>query len=298
MSTTLRELKNRINAAKNIQQITRAMKLISAAKMRKLEGLARNFRRYLEVLQLALETLPVESLKRSILINPEENGEVSDKPVGLMILTADRGLCGAFNNNIINTAMKRLRDLGEDNAILITVGRKACNAFKAYRPVISVDRVPDYPSYDFSTELASQLGELYRTGRVARIEAVAPRYISTTRYEVRNQTILPLQLELDTEGKGRREQTLQRVELIEPSTDYVSETLVAMIFRAKVHSLLLELKATEYGARLAAMTNATENAENLIRELRLLFFKKRQEQITRELMDIVEASEGLKARLS
>ena len=122
---------------------------------------------------------------------------------------------------------------------------------------------------------------------MGEVLSIAPRYVSTTRYEVRVEPLLPLNLKPSHEG-------IADVTVFEPSAEAVMERLVYLLFRAKVHELLLELKTTEYGARLLAMSNATENADNLIKELRLTFFKKRQEQITKELMDIVEAAEGLK----
>ncbi len=295
MSSTLKELKNRINAAKNIQQITRAMKLIAAAKIRKLEAMSRTYKNYLshieEVKRIIGSFEEVPEALRNLLIPPNPKA-----PKTLVLFTADRGLCGAFNTNLIDLATQELEKLNytEIEVLLYAIGRKAdhflsklASRYPNLRLVGSVERVHDYPSLQLALRISSELINLFTKGETSEIRLVRPKFISVTKHLPAVDKFLPIGLESrTTSNKG--------FILCEPSPEEVLRELVEIYLRGEIYGALIDLKASEFGARLVAMTNATENAANLIKELMLQFFKKRQELITKELMDIVEAAEGLK----
>ena len=313
MSMTLKELKNRISAAKNIQQITRAMKLIAAAKMRKLESQIRVYREFLREITLLMEEVlrNLDDERVNALISHLRKPKDPSAPPLLVLFTADRGLCGAFNSNLIDKAFKRIDELlrTHDRVSLFPIGRKGEHSLsklasrdKRLKVIDSITKVPDYPPLKLGERITQHLKSLFLNGEVSKIELVRPKYLKTIKSAPVLEVYLPLGEELMADLPSGEVKTLPRTDVtevlrrgvIEPSLEEVLVRLTEMFLNSKIYGSLLELKVSEFSARLVAMTNATENAENLIKELMLQFFKKRQELITKELMDIVEAAEGLK----
>jgi F-type H+-transporting ATPase subunit gamma len=291
MSMALKELKNRIKAADNIKQITRAMKLIASVKIKKIQRAFLPFREYIKDLQKIVSVLLRNTDFRLNLGNLDILKEKQGDKIGLIVVTSDKGLCGAFNTNIFNYFEKKYLNLKE-KLIVIPVGKKGVNYFskRGYNLFATFDKVGDIPSFDFIKRLRYEIFNLYE--RVSGIEVIYTKYYSPSKFLPISIKLLPFDVSL-IDIKEEKSDNVDHF-IFEPSLDDIGQEIFEIYVNSLIYQLILDSKLSEFSARLMAMNTATENAENLIKDLKLLFFKKRQESITKELLEIVAGVEALK----
>jgi F-type H+-transporting ATPase subunit gamma len=291
MSMALKELKNRIKAADNIKQITRAMKLIASVKIKKIQRAFLPFREYIKDLQKIVSVLLRNTDFRLNLGNLDILKEKQGDKIGLIVATSDKGLCGAFNTNIFNYFEKKYLNLKE-KLIIIPVGKKAVSYFsrRGYNLFATFDKVGDIPSFDFIKRLRYEIFNLHE--RVSGIEVIYTKYYSPSKFLPISIKLLPFDVSL-IDIKEEKSDNVDHF-IFEPSLDDIGQEIFEIYVNSLIYQLILDSKLSEFSARLMAMNTATENAENLIKDLKLLFFKKRQESITKELLEIVAGVEALK----
>lgn len=281
---SMRDLKRRIRSIKSTQHITRAMKMVAAAKLRKAQSQVTAARPYTvkleEVIGRLIGTVDPESQP---LAAPREV-----KKVGYVLFTADRGLAGGYNANLIRLADERLRSERRASA-LVAVGRKGRDFFRRrqvemVRSFIDLGDVPDLTQ---ARELARQLMDLYLAGTVDELHLVYSRFYSAIRYVLQVEQLLPI-----TSREG--EAAAAGEYIYEPSPEIVLQSLLPRYCEIKVYQTLLEAKASEHGARMTAMDSATKNAGEMIDKLTLSFNRARQAAITREIVEVVAGADALK----
>ena len=272
---TLKQIQKRIAAVKSTQQITKAMKMVAAAKFRKAQEAvikARPFSREL-----------MSTLGRLAAIHTEVQED-------LFVLTSDRGLCGSFNSNVLRAVEHYLLDHQDRSGsiFLSTIGKKGNRYFKRQKVNIRQDVLDllNKPIYSHAVELAEDLAERYTSGEVDRVTLVYNEFRSAVQQIVVFKTLLPL----EPPEAGEGDEFVDYV--YEPDKNTLLDRIVRRFLANQLFMNILESVASEHGARMTAMENATENATEMIQDLTLIYNKARQASITRELMDIVGGAEA------
>jgi F-type H+-transporting ATPase subunit gamma len=298
---SLRDIRKRIASVRSTRQITKAMKMVAAAKLRRAQENILANRPYaakmLEVLRsLAARTSPDA---HPLLYRRDP------KRIELVVLTSDRGLCGAFNMNLIQRAERFLAEekAGAESLSLSFIGRKGRDYFRKKKVTIRQEYVNLYGKVDYA--LASRIGQdlvqSYVEERVDAIYLLYSEFKSAIQQRVVLEKILPLAADLLKEaGKGK--ETPPAGAGVAASVDYIYEPseveilgkILPMYVEVQVYRALLESVASEFGARMTAMENATQNAGEMIDKLTLIYNKARQAAITKELIEIVSGAEALK----
>jgi F-type H+-transporting ATPase subunit gamma len=293
-----RDVKDRIDSVKNIRQITRAMEMVSAARLRRAEERIRALRPYADALRRmtrqaaeAAENIP----NIPILAEREEQNTV-----GLLLVTGDRGLAGAFNAQILRAGVKAARDHQEDgqDVVWYASGRRGVSSltFRGYTVTGTYTGFTDRPAFADAREIASDLMSAYVDKKVDRVEIFYNGYISPLSQEVRQETLLPLQqasiLGADDEEEAEETGHHALVEY-EPDPEEILQRLVPDYVEISVYRALLESTASEHGARMTAMRSASDNAGELIDDLTLEMNRARQAEITQEIMEVVAGAEAL-----
>lgn len=293
---TLRDIKRRIASVKSTQQITRAMKLVAAAKLRRAQERVTEARPYCRIMDEMVSDLALRSPRET---HPLLRGPVSDGNDGttsklLLVITGDRGLCGAFNSNIIRRSLDLLRadqDNPDVSLALVVVGRKARDFYRRRGQVaIRSEYINFFDKLAFShaAQIGQDVAAAYSGGEVDRVQLVYNEFRSAASQRVVVETLLPVE---SAAGSG---ETAGAEYLFEPSPEAILESLLPRHVEMQVYRALMESLAAEYGARMAAMDNATKNASEMIDLLTIQFNKARQERITKELLEIVSGAEALR----
>lgn len=297
MSGQLKEIRGRISSVKNTQKITKAMKMVSAAKLRKAQNAIVEMRPYADRLNKML---------KNILSNIEGDASSSfgvERPIEntcLVIITSDRGLCGAFNTNILKKASavagnqyKSSREAGK--MTVIPIGKKAVDFAK--RRFTESKIVEDYASlnnnlvWDEVVQVPNRLMEEFKTGVYDHITVCYSKFKNAAMQENMAVQYLPVEkVEVKEEGDVKDKKADY---LFEPSKETLLENLVPSILQTTFQKFLFDNRAGEHGARMTAMDKATENAEELMGELKIFYNKARQEAITKELSEIVGGAAAL-----
>lgn len=290
---TLRDIRRRIVAIKNTSQITSAMRMVAAAKLRKAQNAIIAARPYAAKVAEILQNLA--QAERYSFVHPffEERPEVRN--VLLIVVASDRGLCGAFNSNVLKAAQYYIeRKLGEEfpksRIHIIAVGKRAVQFFQRRRDNL-VLALPDvFGRLDFSTvlQIAPYVADGFVSGQYDRVFVVYNEFRSILRQEVRRKQVLPI----ETAPTHQRHETGDYI--YEPSRAEILEALLPQYVNLQIWSALLESHAAEHAARMVAMDNATTNARDLIASLQLEYNKARQAAITKEMLEIVGGAEALR----
>ncbi|NVI97251.1 MULTISPECIES: ATP synthase F1 subunit gamma [unclassified Myxococcus] len=292
---SLRDIRKRIRSVKNTRQITKAMKMVSAAKLRKAQDGILAARPYATMLDQIIADLSAragaESLSHPLLTARPV------KRVELVLLTSDRGLAGGFNSNVIRRANRFLYENTNLESIrLSTVGRKGNDFFRNRGQNIRKDFGGLYQrlNYRAAADVAEELVASYINGEVDAVHIVYNEFVSAIAQTVKVAQLLPLQT-LGTPGQAPTEGSTALVDFkYEPDRQAVLDRLVPQAVNIKLYRALLESVASEHGARMSAMENATSNATDMIGSLTLTYNRTRQAVITKELMEIVSGAEALK----
>jgi F-type H+-transporting ATPase subunit gamma len=284
---TLRAMRARIRAAKNIQQITRAMKLVSAARLRRAQDRVLAARPYAQRMHEVLQELG-------------RAGELPDHPllqkreprtVGFVLATSDRGLCGSYNMNLIRTQQNAIRDMGltPEQVKLICVGRRGYQFFsKRGYPIALYRSMPTSGAgLDDARVVADAVQQMFVSGEVDRVYLIYSQFINPV---TQRPTVLPL---LPIEPPAGDERTHYDF-VFEPSAEELLARLLPRYLLTQVLQALLEASASEHGARMTAMSMASDNAGKMIQELTLTMNRLRQAVITKEIAEVVSGAEALK----
>jgi F-type H+-transporting ATPase subunit gamma len=295
----LKEVRVRIASVISTQQITKAMKMVSASKLRRAQGAIQQIRPYAEGLQNMVGRL-VSGLEGSAAEMPLTSVR-EIKRVGVVLLTSDKGLCGGFNSNLIKTARRFIQDLPADQqATLIPVGRKGVDFFK--RSGLPQDlRFKDLMlkiRYQATAEMAEQLSKAFVQGEYDQVVVVYSEFKNPVVQYFRVMPWLPLQAEPPSassssspSGAGAGQGAADY--LYEPGREQIVQDLLPFSLAIDLHKAMLDTQASEHGARMTAMDKATENAGDLLRELRLQYNRARQAAITTEITEIVGGAAAL-----
>jgi len=283
---TLRDIRRRIRAVQSTQKITRAMKLVAAAKLRRAEERIREARPYARKMSELLGSLALRTSADSHpLLARRERGRR-----GIVIITADKGLCGAFNSNILRRSLEFIRQSEEARLSLVVVGRKARDHYRRRPWTIKSEMVGffDRLAYAHAAELSKGLIEAYLMEETDEVHLIYNEFRSVAVQRVVREQLLPI-----TPAPAPAAAALADY-LYEPSADSILADLLPRHVRTQVYRALMESLAAEHGARMTAMEAATKNAAEMIDLLTIHYNKARQERITKELLDIVGGAEALR----
>lgn len=288
---TLRDIKRKIDAVKKTSQITKAMNMVAAAKLRGAQQNMERFNPYAVKFTEVIRRLAagVEEVGSYALLARRE--EV--KKIEVVLITADRGLCGSFNNNLITMAEKFVQAKQAEglDVSITTVGRKGGDYFRRRRYDVRkrLMGLLNKPSYDDASSLGLELVEMFENGTVDEVYVVYPSFVSIVKQLPTLVNILPIVPEVDEGEEGAR-----REYLFEPSHQELLTDLLPNYVHIQLLGYFYQSAVGEHAARMAAMENATSNCKELVKSLTLTYNKARQAGITKELMDIVGGAEALK----
>jgi F-type H+-transporting ATPase subunit gamma len=287
---TLQDIRRKIGAVKKTQQITKAMNMVSAAKLRGAQQRMEGFRPYAGAFVKMLGNMAGR-------VEPEihpffQQAEPVER-VGLVLMTADRGLCGSFNVNLINTAVKFIREkeAAGIEISLICVGRKGRDFFRRRKREMLAQYVDVWNKFDFSNAVtvAREIMSAFLTGGVQEVHLIHANFVNIAIQRPKLVQLLPIQ-----PGEAEQEEGASTEYLFEPPMEQFLEYLLPKYINVQVYHGFLENSASEYAARMTAMDNAQSNCKEMINTLTIVMNKARQAAITRELMDIVGGAEALK----
>ena len=303
MPKSQRDVRNRIGAVKNIQKIARALELVAAARLRRAEQRIEALRPYANAIRRMTRQAAEAAGHVPSLPILEEHESVSN--VGLLLIAGDRGLAGAFNSNIVRAgvAAGREHDAGGRTPVYFASGRRPATSltFRGLDLVESFTGFTDRPSYADARRIADRLMAAYVDGEVDQVEIFYNGYISPVSQVVRRETLLPLQRatvleeESDSDGADSSDKQSDPRALVEyePEPEEILKRLVPDYVEISIYRALLESTASEHGARMTAMHNASDNASDLIKTLTLEMNRARQAEITQEILEVVAGAEGL-----
>jgi F-type H+-transporting ATPase subunit gamma len=298
MSGQLKEVRERIKSVKSTQQITKAMKMVSAAKLRKAQQAIVQMRPYADRL---------DKMLKNILSNLEGNAETSfgvDRDVdsvGFIVVTSNKGLCGAFNSNVIKSAVaiieKHYRDLYEEGKLtILPIGKKGYEYFKKTYPKANIitDHIELVTDLTFENveKAALKMMNGFTNHTYDRVYVSYGRFRNAAVQFPETVQFLPV---AKMEAKESEDKGLKADYIFEPDKQKLLEDLIPSILKTTVQKFVLDTHASEHGARMTAMDNATENAEELLKDLKISYNKARQEAITKELAEIVGGAAALES---
>lgn len=275
----LRDIKARIDSTKKTMQITKAMEMVSAAKLNRAEQNAKSFGPYVDKIQEVVGSIASGSsnAKHSMLLTRPV------KKTGYFVVTADRGLAGAYNSNILRHVYRTIqeRHKSPDEYALIVIGKVGVNFFKSRKMSIldSITGVADQPSFAEIKAIASKAVGLYADGTFDELYMYYNHFVSAIQSDLTEKKLLPLTDIAATKSNASYE--------YEPSEDEILEVLLPQYAESLIYGALLDAKAAEHASRMTAMKNATDNANELIGQLTLSYNRERQAAITQEITEIV-----------
>jgi F-type H+-transporting ATPase subunit gamma len=295
-----KDLKSRIASVKNIQKITRAMEMVAAARLRRAEQRIEHLRPYASAIRRMTRQAAEASgnLPRLPIL---QQHDPADK-VGLLLVTGDRGLAGAFNSQILRAGLRAAAELQQEGRSVswYASGRRGVSSltFRSLDLVGSYVGFTDRPAYANAREIGEDLMSAYIDGKLDRVDIFYNGYISPLTQEVRHETLLPLQAaSILDEGEGEEDPGDHPVHSAlveyEPDPEDILRRLIPDYVEISLFRALLESTASEHGARMTAMRSASENAGDLIESLTLQANRARQAEITQEIMEVVAGAEAL-----
>jgi len=290
----LKEVRIRIASVKSTQQITSAMKMVAASKLRKAQNAILKMRPYAAKLKDILQNLSSSLDSGDVNLYAQKR---NPEKVLLVVITSNRGLCGAFNTNILRTAVQHMQNdfstqFKAGNVSVLTIGRKATEYFnkRGIKVVSSHDSVFDSLTYENVSAIASSVMESYVNKEFDRVDIIYNQFKNAAVQRVVVEQFLPIEEPAKTEVV-----TKSNTEYIFlPSKEEIVEELIPKSLKIQFYKSILDSYASEHGARMTAMHQATDNAGDLIKQLNLAYNKARQAAITKEILEIVSGAEALK----
>ncbi|MEI7524312.1 MAG: ATP synthase F1 subunit gamma [Mariniphaga sp.] len=293
----LKDIRTRIASVKSTQQVTSAMKMVSAAKLRKAQDAIIQMRPYAEKLN---EILTSVSSNLSSDVENKYAGRKTEGRILIIAITSNRGLCGGFNSNVV----KRVSELvsttfreqaGRKKVDVIAVGKKAVDGLKSKGIIVTNSYLDIYEKLSFLTagEIAQSLMESYSAGDYDRIELVYNQFKNAAVQNLVNEQFLPVNVSVKDTKASKKASNISY--LFEPSMQEIVVTIIPQSLKIQFYKALLDSVAAEHGARMTAMHKATDNAFDLIKELKLNYNKARQASITNEILEIVSGANAMKS---
>jgi len=291
---TLRAIQRRIKSVRNISQVTRAMEMVSASKMRRAQQATLASRAYAEKSWEVLRYVAAQP-GRGKMLHPllEERAQI--KNITLVLITSDRGLCGAYNMNIIRPALDFMNKHSERNAVrLITIGRRGRDiAARLGKDIIAeFTGLSEKPSILDVGPIAKIAIDEFTTGRADQVHIAYTDFVNVVVQKPTIKQLLPLH------APQEKTQGLSAVYLYEPDPETILASVLPRFTELQIYQAILEANASEHSARMVAMRNATDSAQELIGDLSLAYNKARQWNITKEILDIVGGAEALRQTLA
>ena len=299
----LKDIKSRISSVQNTKKITKAMKMVAAAKVKKAESTVKAARPFAEELMVLFRKMLATvneftttglKVERGLDNYPELLKKREVKTEGLLVITSNKGLAGAYNANIIKAALKRVKENAEQgiNTVIYPVGQKAVSGFKHkagnYELRKGYISIANDPTATGANIIAEDIAEDFVSGKIDRIDIITTHFNNMMSYSVQEWEILPVQIE-----KAEKHEVDPVMEF-EPSPHSVLQQLVPMYISNSIYQALLEANASELASRMTAMSAASNNAEEMITPLTVDYNKAGQAAITQELVEIVSGAQGVK----
>ncbi len=293
---SVQDLKRRVRSVKNTRKITKAMELVASARLRRAQTRIEAMRPYAETMRELIAGVGRASSSVRGLPLLQQREEV--KTVAIVPLTGDRGLAGPFNAQILRRAFALERELrGEGmNVRFVAVGKKGRStlAFRRYEVAAEFVGFTDRPGYSDAQAIAHSVAELFTEGEVDRVILIYNAYVSPLVQRVTEQDLLPISADiLETNEEERRDDALRGDFIFEPEPEEILARLLPVYVETQIYRALLESAASEQGARMTAMRNASKNAGELIDALTLQMNRARQAEITQEILEVVGGAEAL-----
>ncbi len=288
----LKEVRTRIASVSSTQQITSAMKMVSAAKFRRAQMAILGMRPYASQLESIIANINVDDGKSTPF-----HQERTPNSVLLVVVTSNKGLCGGFNANVVKQATSRVeyyRQQQCSHLSIITIGKKATEAFSKQKGLVeeSHDDLLDNATFDNVHELSHQILHRFVQRQYDRVEVVYNQFKNSITQVLTTEQFLPIVP--DSLPKGAKDAHANNDFIYEPNKEEILRNLVPFMLNTRFYRIILDSLAAEHGARMSAMQSATDNANELLKELRLTYNKARQAAITNEIIEIVSGSEALK----
>lgn len=287
----LKEVRNRITSVGSTMQITSAMKMVSASKLRRAQNAVIALRPYSALLSRVIGNLM------------DDNTELQESPYGrnkkmdnvlLVVLTSNKGLCGGFNANVIKEAHKRIREIqAQDKYIkvdILSFGRKSSEFFskdKGCEVLKCDDSIWDKLTFENVNIIAEEIMELFVLGKYDKVEIIYNKFKNSATQIISDEVFLPL-TSLSNDDKG-----INKFYIFEPSREEIVFNIIPQALKTQLFRCFLDSLAAEHGARMTAMHKATDNAQSILKELKLSYNKARQAAITNEIIEICSAAEAL-----
>ncbi|MBK7173768.1 MAG: ATP synthase F1 subunit gamma [Bacteroidales bacterium] len=296
---SLKEVRIRIASVKSTQQITSAMKMVAASKLRRAQNAILKMRPYAAKLKEILQNLSASIETGND--NPFARQSNPEK-VLMIVLTSNRGLCGAFNSNIIKTTLQCMNDKYSSanqsgNIHFMTIGRKGTEFFskRGFHVISSHDSIYDQLTWDNASAIATGLMKSFAAHEYDRIEIVYNQFKNAAVQKITVEQFLPIEPPKKDPAEVALNQQKSQVDYIfEPSQEQIVTELIPKSLKIQFYKALLDSFASEHGARMTAMHQATDNARELLKDLNLAYNKARQASITKEILEIVSGAEALK----
>ena len=293
---SLKDLRSRIDSVKSTKKITKAMQMVAASKLRRAQDAAESARPYAERMAAVMANLSA-SMAGSPGASPLLVGTGKDDVRLLVVMSADRGLCGGFNTNIVRKARERVEALHKDGkeVKILCVGRKGADQLKRRYASLIIDTIELKGAKKIDSTISGRIGErirdMFEDGAFDACELVSSEFVSVISQKPRAKTLIPA---IDAIDEGAERPDLAgAIYEVEPDEESVLNALLPRYVDTVILAALLENSAGEEGARMAAMDNATRNAGELIDKLNLVYNRTRQAQITTELTEIISGAEAL-----
>ncbi len=292
---SLKDLKNRIGSVKNTQKITKAMKMVAAAKLRRAKDHAEAARPYAESLEFVLQSLTA-SIESSESLPKLLKGTGKSDVHLLVVATADRGLCGGFNSSIVKEARKRIEQLQAEGKTvkIFCVGKKGAEQLSSTHKNLIIKKMRDLyktkPEFSIAQDVAQKVEIAIEEYDVDVCSIIYSKFESAISQLVTMQQLMPMEIPEDPLQEQIGSASAYE---FEPEEDKIISDLVPRNFTTQIFRAMLENAASEQGARMTAMDNATRNAGEMIKDLTLLYNRSRQAAITKELIEIISGAEAV-----
>lgn len=288
---SLKEIKTRIGSTKKTKQITKAMEMVSASKLNRAQGKAESFKPYTDKIQEVVASIAggSEDVSHPMLTDRDEV-----KKTGYIVITAEKGLCGAYNSGLLRETMKTInkRHKSTDEYGIIVMGRMGRDFFKKRNMPIfqEIVGVPDQPEYTDIKNIASTTVKMFEDELFDEVYIHFNHFVSAISQQVTESKLLPLTNIEGSEDEEAAAPALKLDYIYEPDAETILKTLLPHYAESLIFGALLDAKASEFGARMSAMRSATDNADNMIGDLTLKYNRARQAAITQEINEIVSGA--------
>ncbi len=293
---SLKEVRIRISSVKSTRQITSAMKMVAASKLRRAQNAITSMRPYAQKLHEIMQNLSKDLDDSDEGIFAKDRG---DDKVLIVAITSNRGLCGAFNANIVKSTIKLLKHKYADqykkgNAKIFCIGKKGADGLKAegYKPIDINTKIFDDLSFEKSIGITEELMELFLDRSYDKIVLVYNQFKNAAVQILQEEQLLPVVNQQEEEERAKTYHTEAHF-IYEPNKHDILEAMIPKTIKIQLYKALLDSFASEHGARMTAMHQATENADELLKNLKLTYNKARQAAITNEILEIVSGAEAL-----